>query len=57
MGLHRRGGRAGRADQRGGPVNIKAFFVDALTSALDLGIALGDDYQGALAAHRLFDGA
>jgi len=38
-----RSGRARRCEQDGGVVNLKAFFVAALSSALDLGIAVPDD--------------
>lgn len=41
--MHRRGGRARRGEQDGGLVNLKAFFVATLQSALDLGIAIPDD--------------
>src|SRR5687767_14503109 len=41
--MHRRGGRARRCHRRGGPVNAKGFFVAALSSALDLGIATPED--------------
>jgi hypothetical protein len=41
--MHRRGGRARRREQDGGLVNLKAFFVETLSSALDLGIAIPDD--------------
>lgn len=43
MVLHRRRGSEGRGEQRGEAVNIKAFFVDALTSALELGIGTPAD--------------
>ena len=43
MGLHRGGGRARGGHQRGGVVNIKAFFTDALGQALELGIGTPDD--------------
>lgn len=43
MVLHRRRGSEGRGEQRGEAVNIKAFFVDALTSALELGIGVPAD--------------
>jgi len=41
--LHCRSRGEGGGDQRGGVLNIKAFFVDALTSALELGIGTPDD--------------
>jgi pyruvate dehydrogenase E2 component (dihydrolipoyllysine-residue acetyltransferase) len=41
--VHRRGGGACRRQQDGGLVNLKAFFVATLQSALDLGIATPDD--------------
>lgn len=41
--MHRGRGSKGRCHQRGGVVNIKGFFVDALTSALELGIGTPDD--------------
>lgn len=41
--MHRRGGGARRREQDGGLVNLKAFFVATLSSALDLGIAAPDD--------------
>lgn len=41
--MHRRRGRARRRQQDGGHVNLKAFFVATLSSALDLGIASPDD--------------
>jgi hypothetical protein len=41
--VHRGGGGARRRRQSGGVVNLKAFFVAALSSALDLGIAAPDD--------------
>jgi hypothetical protein len=41
--VHRGGGRAGGCEQVGGLVNLKAFFVATLQSALDLGIAVPDD--------------
>ncbi len=41
--MHRGRGGEGRGHQRGGVVNIKGFFVDALTAALDLGIGTPDD--------------
>jgi hypothetical protein len=41
--VHRRGGGARRGEQDGGLVNLKAFFVATLSSALDLGIAVPDD--------------
>lgn len=41
--MHRRGRRARRRQQDGGLVNLKAFFVATLSSALDLGIATPDD--------------
>lgn len=41
--MHRGRGGEGRGHERGGVVNIKAFFVDALTSALDLGLGTPDD--------------
>jgi len=41
--LHRGRGCEGGGDQCGGVVSIKAFFVDALTAALDLGIGTPDD--------------
>ena len=41
--MHRRRGGARRRQQTGGLVNLKAFFVAALQSALDLGIATPDD--------------
>jgi hypothetical protein len=43
VGVHRGRRGKGRGEQRGDPVNIKAFFVDALTSALELRIATPDD--------------
>jgi hypothetical protein len=43
VGLHCRGRGEGRCHQRGGVLNIKGFFVDALTSALELGIGTPDD--------------
>jgi hypothetical protein len=41
--MHRCGGRPRWGEQDGGLVNLKAFFVEALSSALDLGIAVPDD--------------
>jgi hypothetical protein len=41
--VHRGGGRARGCEQVGGLVNLKAFFVATLQSALDLGIAIPDD--------------
>lgn len=41
--MHRRRGGEGRRQQDGGLVNLKAFFVATLQSALDLGIAVPDD--------------
>ena len=41
--MHRGGGGARRGGQSGGVVNLKAFFVASLSSALDLGIAVPDD--------------
>lgn len=41
--MHRRSGGKGGCHQRGGAVNIKAFFVDALTAALELNIGTPDD--------------
>lgn len=41
--MHRRGGGARRREQDGELVNLKAFFVAALSSALELGIAAPDD--------------
>ena len=41
--MHRGGSGACRREQVGGIVNLKAFFVAALSSALDLGIAVPDD--------------
>lgn len=41
--MHRRGRGARGREQDGGPVNLKEFFVAALSSALDLGIAIPDD--------------
>jgi hypothetical protein len=42
--VHRRRGGARRGEQQdGGLVNLKAFFVATLSSALDLGIAIPDD--------------
>lgn len=41
--MHCRSGGEGGCHQRGGVLNIKAFFVDALTSALELGIGTPDD--------------
>lgn len=41
--MHRGGGGARRREQDGGLVNLKGFFVAALSSALDLGIAIPDD--------------
>src|SRR5215510_5461490 len=41
--MHRRRGGARRCQQDGGLVNLKAFFVATLSSALDLGIATPDD--------------
>jgi hypothetical protein len=41
--VHRRRGGARRSQQDGGLVNLKAFFVATLQSALDLGIASPDD--------------
>ena len=41
--MHRGGGGARGRQQDGGLVNLKAFFVATLQSALDLGIAIPDD--------------
>ena len=41
--MHRRRRGARRREQDGGLVNLKAFFVATLSSALDLGIAIPDD--------------
>jgi len=41
--VHRRRGGARRGQQDGGIVNLKAFLVATLQSALDLGIAIPDD--------------
>lgn len=41
--MHRGSGSPGRGDQLGGPVNVKAFFVDALGGALELGVGTPDD--------------
>jgi len=41
--VHRRGRRARGGRQVGDVVNLKAFFVASLSSALDLGIAVPDD--------------
>ena len=42
--MHRGGGGARRREQQdGGRVNLKAFFVATLSTALDLGIAVPDD--------------
>jgi hypothetical protein len=41
--VHCRCGGARRSEQVGGLVNLKAFFVTTLSSALDLGIAVPDD--------------
>ena len=41
--MHRRRGGTRRRQQVGGPVNLKAFFVTTLSSALDLGIAIPED--------------
>ncbi len=41
--MHRRRGSARRGEQDGGLVNLKAFFVATLSSALDLGIAIPED--------------
>jgi hypothetical protein len=41
--VHRGGGGACGCEQVGGVVNLKAFFVAALSSALDQGIAVPDD--------------
>ena len=41
--MHRRRGGTRRREQVGGPVNLKAFFVTTLSSALDLGIAIPED--------------
>lgn len=41
--MHRGSGGARRCEQVGGIVNLKAFFVAALSSALDQGIAVPDD--------------
>jgi len=41
--MHRGRGGARRCQQDGGLVNLKAFFVASLSSALDLGIAIPDD--------------
>lgn len=41
--MHRGRGRARGSQQDGGLVNLKAFFVATLSSALDLGIANADD--------------
>ena len=43
MGLHRGGGGARGGDQRGGVVNIKAFFSEALGQALELAIGTPED--------------
>jgi hypothetical protein len=43
VGVHCRGGSTGRSDELGGAVNAKAFFVDALGSALELGVGTPDD--------------
>src|SRR5204862_6963729 len=43
VAVHRGGGGARRRQQDGGVVNLKAFFVATLSSALDLGIASPDD--------------
>jgi hypothetical protein len=43
VGLHRGRGGACGGDQRGGVVNAKAFFADALVEALELGIGTPDD--------------
>jgi hypothetical protein len=43
VGLHFGGGGASGCDQRGGVVNAKAFFGDALGQALELGIGTPDD--------------
>src|SRR4029079_2990692 len=43
VAVHRGGGGARRCQQVGGPVNLKAFFVTTLSSALDLGIAIPED--------------
>lgn len=54
--MHRRGRRAGRGHEHGGVVNLKAFFVASLQSAIDLGVATPDDIlkhvtSDVLAAH------
>ena len=41
--MHCRGGRKGRCHQRGGVVNVKAFFSEALGQALELGIGTPED--------------
>lgn len=41
--MHRGGGSACRREQTGERVNLKAFFVAALSSALDVGVAVPDD--------------
>ena len=41
--MHRGGSRTRRREQVGGVVNLKAFFVTTLSSALDLGIAVPED--------------
>ena len=41
--MHRGRGSARRGHERGGVVNIKAFFVDALDRALELGIGTPED--------------
>jgi hypothetical protein len=41
--VHRGRGSAGRGDERGGVMNVKAFFVDALASAIELGVGTPED--------------
>src|SRR5438105_4696593 len=41
--MHRGGRGASRRDHRGAVVNVKAFFVASLSSALDLGVATPED--------------
>ena len=41
--MHRGRRRAGRRDRRGDVVNLKPFLVDALGSALELGLGTADD--------------
>ena len=43
VAVHRGGRGARRREQDGGHVNLKAFFVATLSTALDLGIAVPDD--------------